>query len=608
MFGTAALVSDDDALLYESPGENQADGNPTRVFPDMAQVLAGTTNQATGTCPPAPPDETPGDDEPAATPLPQATLDCYSEFLPTAAWVGSGDRKMHFRLTVRDGNTDAGGVGNAETAVTVVPTAGPFRVTAPAPGATLGRGEAETVAWDVARTNVPPLSVGSVRILMSINGGATFDRVLAASTPNDGSQAVTMPDDVESSAVRIMVQAVGNTFFDVSHGNAALEYAPTLSNDAPNGRSVNYSDGVSPVTISASDRDGDGSGLTAAASGLPAGLALTSGPGSAGGTRPGTRTFSVGGTTTAGPGTYPVTVSVRDSKGAVRTSSFPIVVTAENGMATYTGDDAAERRQGTATLAATVAEIADGSPGDIATATLTFSQRGRVLCGPIPVTRRADGTGTASCRANAGGGGAHPIDVNVGGNYTAATNKRLAGANPALCDSSVAITGLSRTGRRVRISGFTERRFAGRRVTLTAGGKRVARPKVKADGSFSARVKAPRGRSAGKTTYRARVAGQRSKVLRLGRPLTLTSVKRVAGGTRVRGRLSGRNHASRKLRVMRAISCSSQKRVKTIRTDRRGRFSVKLARPAKGTTVAYRLRTASGTPRSVSLPVVIARK
>ena len=26
--------------------------NPTRVFPDMAQILAGNTNAATGTCPP----------------------------------------------------------------------------------------------------------------------------------------------------------------------------------------------------------------------------------------------------------------------------------------------------------------------------------------------------------------------------------------------------------------------------------------------------------------------------------------------------------------------------------------------------------------------------
>jgi hypothetical protein len=76
----------------------------------------------------------------------------------------------------------------------------------------------------------------------------------------------------------------------------------------------------------------------------------------------------------------------------------------------------------------------------------------------------------------------------------------------------------------------------------------------------------------------------------------------------VRGTLTGRNHARRTLRVVRALDCATQKRVKTIHTDRRGRFSVKLARPQAGTTAVYRVRTASGKPRSFSLPVVITRK
>jgi hypothetical protein len=192
----------------------------------------------------------------------------------------------------------------------------------------------------------------------------------------------------------------------------------------------------------------------------------------------------------------------------------------------------------------------------------------------------------------------------VGGNYTAATNVALARANPALCDSAVAITGLARTGKRVRISGFAERRFAGQRVTLTAGGRRVARPRVGADGSFAARVKAPRGRRAARTVYQATVAGLPSPRLRLGRALGITSVK----VTRVRGTLTGRRHARRKLAVIRLSSCTSSKRIKTVRTDPGGRFSLRLPRPRAGTIAVYRVRTASGRPAASSLPVVLVRR
>ena len=45
-------VSDSDALRYGAPGTNAVSTNPTRVFPDLAQILANNTNAETGTCPP----------------------------------------------------------------------------------------------------------------------------------------------------------------------------------------------------------------------------------------------------------------------------------------------------------------------------------------------------------------------------------------------------------------------------------------------------------------------------------------------------------------------------------------------------------------------------
>ena len=73
IFGTAADVSFEDSLLIPAPGENTAGSDPTRVFPDLAQIVAGNTNAATGACPAAPEDP----------PVPQPIVDCFSEFLPT---------------------------------------------------------------------------------------------------------------------------------------------------------------------------------------------------------------------------------------------------------------------------------------------------------------------------------------------------------------------------------------------------------------------------------------------------------------------------------------------------------------------------------------------
>ena len=50
-FGTALQQPPYDGSLYNSPGENHTTTDPTRVFPDMAQILINNTNAVTGACP-----------------------------------------------------------------------------------------------------------------------------------------------------------------------------------------------------------------------------------------------------------------------------------------------------------------------------------------------------------------------------------------------------------------------------------------------------------------------------------------------------------------------------------------------------------------------------
>ena len=142
--------------------------------------------------------------------------ECFSEFLPTSDWVGFlGDRAMTFRLTARDGLAAGGGIGFAETKVTVAALASPFQVTSQAVAQVIFGTTAKTITWDVAGTDVAPINVADVKICLSTDGGLTYPTMLPASTPNDGSAEVTFPN-VTATTARIKVEAIGNVFFDVS--------------------------------------------------------------------------------------------------------------------------------------------------------------------------------------------------------------------------------------------------------------------------------------------------------------------------------------------------------------------------------------------------------
>jgi hypothetical protein len=156
------------------------------------------------------------------TAAPSAMDGLRGEVLPAVA------RTMKFRLTVRDNRAGGGGVvssgdgcqGAAIFQVNAVGTT-PFTVTTPNGGESYPGGSTQTIVWNVAGTDAAPISVANVKISISTDGGLTYPTVLSNSTANDGSESVTMPGVLTTTA-RIKVEALGNIFFDISNANFSI--------------------------------------------------------------------------------------------------------------------------------------------------------------------------------------------------------------------------------------------------------------------------------------------------------------------------------------------------------------------------------------------------
>ena len=131
-------------------------------------------------------------------------------------------RTLTFRLTVRD---NLGGVDYDSDDVIVVDTAGPFRVTSQSTTELWAPGSQQTVTWDVANTDNIDVNCQTVDILLAENQ-TSYDIIVLAGTPNDGSAQITVPA-VETSEARIMVKAADNIFYDVNDADILILSDPS---------------------------------------------------------------------------------------------------------------------------------------------------------------------------------------------------------------------------------------------------------------------------------------------------------------------------------------------------------------------------------------------
>ncbi len=134
------------------------------------------------------------------------------------------NRELTFRLTARDNNEEAGGVDWEEVQFFADTTAGPFLVNNP--DSMVWRvGEYQRVSWDVANTDQSPVNCKRVDILLSTDGGLTFDLVLVENVANNGSAFITVPEAAADSDALIMVRAADNVFLNINQDAFRVEPA-----------------------------------------------------------------------------------------------------------------------------------------------------------------------------------------------------------------------------------------------------------------------------------------------------------------------------------------------------------------------------------------------
>ncbi len=131
-------------------------------------------------------------------------------------------RSMVLRLLVRDNRAGGGATAFGDVTYTISNTAGPFAITSNnASGQNFAVGSA-TITWDVAGTNASPINTANVQIRLSVDNGLTWPYTLAASTPNDGSENVTLPAITANGTARVRIDAIGNVYYDLTDAPVSI--------------------------------------------------------------------------------------------------------------------------------------------------------------------------------------------------------------------------------------------------------------------------------------------------------------------------------------------------------------------------------------------------
>ena len=197
MFPKSGPISEADTLLYNSPGENHLTTSPTRVFPDLAadpgqqherrHRVRARRRRSRRRCR-------------------SRSKECFAEFLPTADYVGfAGTNAARSRCTSASRPvTGKGGGGTAAPTRRCCSPPTPGRSSSPrrTRRVTWPAGSTQTVTWNMANTNIAPVEHGQREDQLSDGRRPHVPDRARGEHPNDGSEAVTIPNVVDDAGPR----------------------------------------------------------------------------------------------------------------------------------------------------------------------------------------------------------------------------------------------------------------------------------------------------------------------------------------------------------------------------------------------------------------------
>ncbi len=127
-------------------------------------------------------------------------------------------RKLNFRFIVRDNYAPCGGLNFKNVRFLVDGNSGPFEVSnLNTTGIVITGNTTYNVTWNTNNTQNAPVNCAQVKISLSHDGGLTYPDVLGT-FPNNGAASVLFPNNTGTTK-RIMIEGVGNVFFDINDKN-----------------------------------------------------------------------------------------------------------------------------------------------------------------------------------------------------------------------------------------------------------------------------------------------------------------------------------------------------------------------------------------------------
>ena len=186
-----------------------------------------------------------------------------------------------------------------------------------------------TVTWNPNGTQNAPVNCSQVKISLSHDGGLTYPTVLGT-FPNNGSASVLFPNNIGTTK-RLMIEGVGNVFFDINNQNFEIFDGTTagLNVQASQSEKVIHTQTATTLTLDIQALGTYTGTVSLSLSGLPAGAtaAFPNGQSTITLTPSTPTTLVFGALTNVAQGSYPITITTTGNSGIVKTTIFTLIKT-----------------------------------------------------------------------------------------------------------------------------------------------------------------------------------------------------------------------------------------------------------------------------------------